>query len=382
MGEWKEYKFPDFVLINPSVQLAADGTYSYVEMKDLSDGHKFCQTSAERLLGGGTRFQNYDTLFARITPCLENGKICQVRGLKNRVGFGSTEFFVFRGREGVSDNDFIYYLSRWSEVRGFAEMNFHGTSGRQRVPRSCFDSLFLDLPDLPEQRAIASVLGSLDDKIDLLHRQNSTLEKMAETLFRQWFVEEANEEWDKKSLDQIANYLNGLACQKYPPENLIDRLPVVKIKDLRGGFSEASDWATSKVLDEYIVDTGDIIFSWSGSLEIVIWAYGKGVLNQHLFKVTSERYPKWFYYLATKSFLSEFRGIAEDKATTMGHIQRHHLSDAKLPVPPIEDFPKLSQTMEPLFDKIIRNLKDIRTLTQMRDTLLPKLMSGEVRVRQ
>lgn len=193
MSEWKEYKFSDFVEINPSVSMKGMETYSFVEMKDLQDGNKFCFPSAERYPSSGSRFLEDDTLFARITPCLENGKICKVKGLKNGLGFGSTEFLVFRGLKNISDSDFVFYLSRWDEVRGFAESRFEGTSGRQRVPKNCFENLILNLPPLPEQIAIAEVLSSLDDKIDLLHRQNKTLEQLAETLFRQWFVEEAEE---------------------------------------------------------------------------------------------------------------------------------------------------------------------------------------------
>jgi len=146
MSEWKEYKFSDFVEINPTVPMKGTDMYSFVEMKDLQDGNKFCFPSAERKLSSGARFKEGDTLFARITPCLENGKICQVKGLKNGIGFGSTEFLVFRGKESVSDNDFVFYLSRWDEVRGYAESRFEGTSGRQRVPKNCFDNLYLILP--------------------------------------------------------------------------------------------------------------------------------------------------------------------------------------------------------------------------------------------
>lgn len=237
------------------------------------------------------------------------------------------------------------------------------------------------IPDLYYQTQIASILSSLDDKIDLLHRQNKTLIQLAETLFRQWFVEEEHEDWEEKSLDQIADYLNGLACQKYPPLDEINKLPVIKIKDIKNGFSDNSDWVTSEVSQKYIIERGDILFSWSGSLEVMIWAYGKGVLNQHLFKVTSVEYPKWLYYFATKLHLDDFRVIAESKSTTMGHIQREHLSAAKIKIPNDENILKqMDNTFSPLINKIIINFDQIDSLTKVRDTLLPKLMSGEVRV--
>ncbi|MGN6802893.1 MAG: restriction endonuclease subunit S [Ginsengibacter sp.] len=379
MSEWKKYRFSDFVEINPTVRLNGKDEYSFVEMKDLQDGNKYCRPNAKRKLSSGARFCEGDTLFSRITPCLENGKICKVKGLENGVGFGSTEFLVFRKKENVSNEDFVFYLSRWEEVRDFAESHFEGTSGRQRVSKDSFDNLFINLPPLQEQISIASLLNSLDDKIDLLQRQNKTLEQLAETLFRQWFVEEANDSWEEKSLDEIATYLNGLALQKYPAKGN-DFLPVIKIRELKQGISENTDACSNDIPLQYIVDDGDILFSWSGSLEIVIWYDGKGALNQHLFKVTSENYPKWFYYLATKSHLENFRAIAETKSTTMGHIQREHLSQAMISIPPGDLFMQYDKNIAPLVDKIINNNFQIKQLTQLRDTMLPKLMSGEVRV--
>lgn len=117
MSEWKEYKFSEFVIINPSVTLKANEKYSFVEMKDLEDGYKYCVPKTKKIKGGGAKFQNGDTLFARITPCLENGKICQVKELEDNVGFGSTEFYVFRGKTDVSDTEFVYYLSRSLALR-------------------------------------------------------------------------------------------------------------------------------------------------------------------------------------------------------------------------------------------------------------------------
>ena len=381
MNEWKEYTFSEFIQINPSVKLPKDKVVSFVEMKDLVDGRRFCIPSSERRNGSGSKFQEYDTLFARITPCLENGKIAQAKGLKDGIGLGSTEFLVFRGKPSISDNNFVYYLSRWEEVRAHAEINLDGTSGRQRVPKECFNDLKLILPtDLAEQRAISSILSSLDDKIDLLHRQNATLEKLAETLFRQWFVEEAKEEWETKPLSSIAYFLNGLACQKYPPKNDLEKLPVIKIKELSSGITENSDWATTDVKPEYIVKNGDVIFAWSASLMVKIWDGQDCILNQHLFKVTSENYPKWFYFLWCKHHLDEFIAKAASHATTMGHIKRGDLDKAMVLIPSTKELEEMTLETEPLIEKIIANNKQIKLLVNLRDTLLPKLMSGEVRI--
>ncbi|MFQ5621695.1 MAG: restriction endonuclease subunit S, partial [Candidatus Nanoarchaeia archaeon] len=141
-----------------------------------------------------------------------------------------------------------------------------------------------------------------------------------------------------------------------------------------------TDLANSSIPTEYIVKDGDILFSWSGSLEVVIWCGGEGALNQHLFKVTSETYPKWFYYYWTLHHLMKFKGIAADKATTMGHIKRTHLSEAKVLVPPKQEMEELSQIFIPIVNKIININLEIRSLRKTRDLLLPKLMSGKIRV--
>jgi type I restriction enzyme S subunit len=285
---------------------------------------------------------------------------------------------IIRSDENKLNYDFIlYYLHNIKEyLLSISEIG----ATRRAITKGMIESLDILLPPLPEQTTIAEVLSSLDDKIDLLHRQNATLEKMAETLFRQWFVEEAKEEWETLPLSKMANFLNGLACQKFPPKNDIEKLPVLKIKELTSGITENSDWASTDIKPEYIVRNGDVIFAWSASLMVKIWDGQDCILNQHLFKVTSEDYPKWFYYLWCKHHLAEFISIAASHATTMGHIKRGDLDDAKVFIPSPEEMSVMNEQVEPLIDKIIANSAQIRTLTVLRDTLLPKLMSGEVRV--
>ena len=255
-----------------------------------------------------------------------------------------------------------------------------GSSGRQRVQTEVVRLHIFELPTLKEQKAIAAVLSSLDDKIDLLHRQNKTIEAMAETLFRQWFVVDARADWEEKPLSKIASFLNGLACQKYPPKNEVDKLPVLKIRELSSGISDSSDWVSSDVKPEYIVATGDVIFAWSASLMVKIWDGECCILNQHLFKVTSEDYPKWFYFMWCKHHLDEFIAISASHATTMGHIKRGDLDAAMVLVPKDDDLQVMTIQMSALLNKQIAISKQIKTLKILRDTLLPKLMSGEVRV--
>ena len=269
------------------------------------------------------------------------------------------------------------------------------------------------IPPLAEQKAIASILGALDDKIELNRRMNATLEAMARALFQSWFVDfdpvrakldgrpptglnpetaalfpatfqdsplgHIPQGWEVRSLDKTADYLNGLALQKFPPGDG-PTLPVIKIAQLRKGDSDAADRCNTELPAQYIVSDGDVLFSWSGSLEVELWCGGDGALNQHLFKVTSEEFPKWFYYLWTLYHLDEFRLIAAGKATTMGHIQRGHLTAAKVLAPPAALIQAMTRVMEPCIDQIIANRVQSRVLAMLRDTLLPKLLSGELSV--
>jgi hypothetical protein len=216
---------------------------------------------------------------------------------------------------------------------------------------------------------------------DRFQRQNRTLEALVQTLFRHWFIDGAEDDWAEVPLDKAADYLNGLACQKYPPENDVDRLPVLKIQELRGGVSDKTDWATTQVPEQYIVENSDVIFSWSGSLMVKKWDGERCVLNQHLFKVTSDRFSKWFYWLWTAYHLRKFVAISESKATTMGHIKWRDLSNSMLLVPSSDELAEMDQVFSPLVDKMILNNRQMSKLTTLRYTLLPKLMSGEVRVR-
>ena len=156
---------------------------------------------------------------------------------------------------------------------------------------------------------------------------------------------------------------------------------MIKIAQLRAGTTEGADRASADLEPAYIVQNGDVLFSWSGSLECVLWAAGPGALNQHLFKVTSEQYPQWLCYLGVHHHLEDFRHIAAGKATTMGHIQRHHLSDAKLATPSNALLRAMDGVFAPIVESTWRRAVEARTLAALRDTPLPKLLSGELRLR-
>ena len=280
--------------------------------------------------------------------------------------------------DSMVNSEFLFY-NLWYNNKTL--VNLAVGAAQQNLSLGVIGDLKIQLPPLQEQKAIAEVLSSLDDKIELLQKQNETLEALAQTLFRQWFIEEADDSWEEVPLTEIAHFLNGLACQKFPPLNESDKLPVLKIRELKDGISDSSDSATSTVDEKYLVENGDVIFSWSASLVVKIWNGERCVLNQHLFKVTSEKYPKWYYYQWCKYHLNRFIAVANAHATTMGHIKRSDLNSAMVLVPSKNELETMTPIIEPIMGKISFNNDQIRILTETRDTLLPKLMSGQVRVK-
>lgn len=250
-------------------------------------------------------------------------------------------------------------------------------------PLKNFKKIRLCLPSLQEQRRIASIVETINDKIENNIKINDNLYAQTKAIFDNHFIniDAIPAGWRKGNLLDIANYLNGLAMQKFRPQGHEIGLPVLKIKELRqGSCDNSSERCSLSIKPEYIIHDGDVIFSWSGSLLVDVWCGGTCGLNQHLFKVTSDVYDKWFYYLWTAHHLARFIAIASDKATTMGHIKREELAKAEVLIPCEKDYTSLSSIMQPVFELIISNRIESRKLAALRDELLPKLMSGEIDV--
>mgnify|MGYP000039145255 CR=1 FL=1 len=312
------------------------------------------------------------------------------------------------GRSGNVGKPFIYYGRTWSHnttlyVKDFKDSdpvfifyllksldlgNFAGGSAVPTLNRNHIHNLNVFVPkNKIDQRRIGSCLKLFDDKIELNNKINANLEQQAQALFKAWFVDfepfggKMPEDWSESSLAGIAHYLNGLAMQKYRPRGEDGSIPVLKIKELRQGhWDAASDRCSAKIPSEYIIHDGDVIFSWSGSLLVDFWCGGKCGLNQHLFKVTSSHYDTWFFYSWTKYHLARFIAIAADKATTMGHIKRDALEDAKVLIPSEWDYQMLGNILAPMYRKIVCNRIENRKLARLRDMLLQRLMSGEIGV--
>jgi len=308
--------------------------------------------------------------------------------------------------------EFVGYYLRSPQFRS-EMLKFSTMSTRASLNNEMIGQLKISYPCVSKQKKIGQTLKGLDDKIELNRRMSRTLEAMARAVFKAWFVDFepvkakaagatsfrgipqpifdqltdrftdselglVPEGWDIAPLDEIAEFLNGVALQKYPASPSEDSLPVIKIAELRNGVSVKSGRASPGLPSKYIVNDGDFLFSWSGSLLAKFWTEGEGALNQHLFKVTSEIYPMWFVSQWVQYHLEAFQAIAASKATTMGHIQRRHLKEALTVCAPKHVLDNISTVMSPLIEKMIASEIESRTLKLIRDSLLPKLISGEV----
>ena len=293
----------------------------------------------------------------------------------------SNDVLVFRAKDRVSSR-FLHYVLADDTFFDYSMATSKGT----KMPRGDKKAIMeYEVPELlyEDQCKIAGILEVIDEKIELNTDINKNLLEQAQSIFTQEFLmfDRIPDGWQESSLLGIADYLNGLAMQKYRPKDDEQGLPVLKIKELRQGSCDFnSELCSPSIKPEYIVHDGDVIFSWSGSLLVDLWCGGTCGLNQHLFKVTSSTYDKWFYYAWTNHHLQKFAAIAADMATTMGHIKREELSKAEVLIPSQSDYDRIGGLLAPLYDLVIANRIENRKLASLRDELLPQLMSGQLDV--
>lgn len=287
---------------------------------------------------------------------------------------------TLRGKKGVLDNDYLMYYLQSPMGQSLLKSRETGTTVTG-IKQSEFRKIEISIPDLEMQKKVSNVLNVINDKIKLNNNINNNLEQQAQAIFANEFLslDMLPEGWKQASLIDIADYLNGLAMQKYRPTADESGIPVLKIKELRQGFcDDNSELCSPSIKSDYIIHDGDVIFSWSGSLLVDLWCGGICGLNQHLFKVTSNKYDKWFYYAWTKHHLDRFVAVAADKATTMGHIKRDELAKAEVLIPNEADYNRIGALLQPIYEMIISNRIENKKLAATRDILLPKLMNGEI----
>ena len=277
---------------------------------------------------------------------------------------------------------YIKYFCQSKQYKDWIN-SFNTGSTRGNINAQTLGKMPIPIIERKTQDALVSILSSIDEKIKKNNEINNNLEQQAQAIFSNEFLtlETLPDGWKQSRLIDIADYLNGLAMQKYRPTAYETGIRVLKIKELRQGCcDDNSELCSPSIKREYIIHDGDVIFSWSGSLLVDFWCGGICGLNQHLFKVTSNKYDKWFYYTWTKHHLNRFITVAADKATTMGHIKRDELSKAEVLIPNEVDYKRIGALLQPIYDLIIANRIENKKLAETRDTLLPKLMSGELDV--
>ena len=420
---WRELAFSEAVLVNPKVRLDRGVAYPFVDMAALDPSVRSAHPSTNReFRGGGSKFQNGDTLMARITPCLENGKIARYHAPEaSSKAHGSTEFIVIRGRPNVTKNDFAYYLTLWEEVREYAIGQMTGTSGRQRVPVDSLNHLTIPLPPLPEQQVIAHVLGTLDDKIELNCRMNETLEEMARTLFKSWFVDfdpvrakvdgrwrrgeslpglpvdlydlfpdrlvdselgEIPEGWEVKALGELAE-LN--------PRESIKRGTVAPYLDMASlpmsgpspeevvlrEFTSGTKFRNGDTLFARItpcLENGKTAFVQSLPKDTMGWGSTEFIVIRAKPPVPSE----YTYLLARDPTFREHAIQSMTGTSGRQRVQADALAPYYLTNPPTEIWNEFSVLVRPVFAKIEFNRKESLALAAQLNALLPRLVSGEV----
>jgi len=411
--DWEEVIFSKVVAINPKRNLKKGESAKFVSMADIQPFTRKISNFIIKEFKSGSKFRNGDTLFARITPCLENGKTAFVDILnEGEVGFGSTEFIVLSAKENKTDPSFVYYLLRSPEVRSVAIKSMTGTSGRQRVENDVFDSIIMKIPPLPEQSAIAKILSDLDSKIELKHKMNKTLEEIGQAIFKHWFVdfEFPNEEgkpykssggemvyneelgenipkgWRIGKIKDLVNVLSGFAFSS-SEFTQSGKYKLVTIKNVQDRYfnpetKDRLDALPPKVPSFCNLKTGDILLSLTGNVGRICLVVGKNyLLNQRVAKlepVDSHDYAFSYFLFLQESIFSILQSIAS--GTAQQNLSPVQTKEIKIVIPPrklLNDFGNLTNTM---IQKINNNNSQIQTLSQIRDALLPKLMSGKIRV--
>ena len=385
MKEWKTYKVGDICSSISETYKSKSKSVVLINTSDVLEGrclnHEFVPN--KDLKGQFNKvFKFGDILYSEIRPA--NKRFAYI-DFDATDYIASTKLMVLRNNDKVTNRFLYHYLkseSTISELQALAESR-SGTF--PQITFSELSQLEISIPDIETQLAISSFIDTLESKIELNRQINDNLEQQAQNIFNHYFIDNPIElgSYSEGVLTDIAVYLNGLAMQKFRPEGSDFGLPVLKIKELgQRSCDNNSDRCSSLIKEEYIVNDGDVIFSWSGTLLVDLWCGGKCGLNQHLFKVTSDTYPKWFYYFWTKHHLDNFIRVAKDKAVTMGHIKRTELEKANIIVPTQDKLSEINRIISPIITKIINHRVEMRKLAQLRDSLLPQLMSGELKINE
>jgi len=371
MENWRECKLEDIIEFNPKETIQKGSIAKKIEMSQLIP---FCRDVigyTKEIFYSGTKFRNGDTIMARITPCLENGKTAKISLLNdNEIGFGSTEYIILRAKKEISDADYIYYLATSSFVRECAIKSMVGSSGRQRVQLDVVKNLEISCPSYTEQQKIAKLLRLLDDEIELKRQINTNLEQQAQAIFKSWFIDfepfggTMPDDWIEYRLGDFLPVITGKKNANTASEK--GRYPFFSC-------SHAISWT-----DEYSFDANAILVAGNGDFNVK-WYNGKFEAYQRTYVLipTISKYASWLYY-AVKFHLSEITKAA--RGSVISFITKGNLEDFQLIAPKELNHFALIDQFAAINTTIDNNIKEIYNLSALRDTLLPKLMSGEIDV--
>lgn len=390
---WRKMSFSEAVILNPTVSLDRDKTYPFVDMAAIRPGSRCVEAIRQRKYsGGGARFCAGDTLMARITPCLENGKIaryCGSDGLDSACG--STEFIVVRGRPEVTDPEFAYYLTRWEGVRGYAIGQMSGTSGRQRVATESLNHLVVPVPPLDEQRAIVRILGTLDDKIELNRRMAVTLEKTVRALFKRSFVDiggDIPEGWDVKPVGHVCTLFGGATpntkVNEYwhggshwwaTPKDLAGRVTSVLI-----GTARRITDAGLQQISSGLLPKGTVLMSSRAPIGYLAIADVAVSVNQGFIAMVPKQGMSSSYLLNWCWFhQSEIMSVAN--GSTFMEVAKRNFRNLDVLVPTGQSMAAFERFSAAAYDRVALAVRESAKLASLRDTLSLKLISGQIRIR-
>lgn len=380
-------KLCEFAEINPSVKLTQGEKYPCVMMDEITPGRRYVFGENQKIFSGGSKFQKGDVLFARITPCLENGKIAQFMG--EGKGFGSTEYFIFRERKNISDQAFLFYLASSDIIRKPAEKSMFGASGRQRADLNVVMNIEVPAPPLPTQRRIADILSAYDDLIENNTRRIRILEGMAQAIYQEWFgkvgKESLPEGWKIVTVADLYNTASGGTPSRKQSEYFGGKINWVKTQELQDCFIFNTD---EQITEDGLNNSSAKIFP-KGTVLIALYGATIGKLGILALPASTNQaccalLPKeeiygrgyaYFYFLANRQKI-----IALGAGAAQQNISQVIVKQLEILKPPPEVMDKFNSFVEPLLDMICSLQAKTDNLLRTRDLLLPRLVSGEVEV--
>ena len=383
-SEWTKKKLSDIADFNPRETIKKGAIAKKIPMDVICPFYRDIPYYVEESFSGGTKFRNGDTIMARITPCLENGKTAQVSILNDgEIGFGSTEYIVFRAKEGIADKNYLYYLVCSPEIREPAIKSMVGSSGRQRVQTDVVKNLEIDVPPLVEQEKIGSFLKAFDDKIALNDRINNNLLEQMQALYKAWFVDfepfggVRPSNWNDTNIYAIANIIYGapFASKLFNTDGL--GKPIIRIRDLKE--QAFVTFTTERHPKGHLIQPGDIVVGMDGEFRPYIWGNEPAWLNQRVCIFESNRpQGKAFVLYTIKPLLNKIEQT--QVATTVIHIGKKDFDAFEIVLPDEATLDSFDSITAPMIEQIVNNRLQNKRLAVLRDTLLPKLMSGELDV--